>query len=162
MYRERIRSNPDWDEGSGRYGTVLVEVGDTEDGTPTIRGMEPAQVLLFFSFVYETDTIECAFIRWYTPIASTPDKETGMWIVEPETMHDQNPSLAVIPLNAVVRGVHLIPEFGHTQIPEDYDYRLSLDVFPSFYVNCYSDHHMFDLLKGPQQGWEYIVIINCQ
>ncbi|THV01579.1 hypothetical protein K435DRAFT_654927, partial [Dendrothele bispora CBS 962.96] len=140
MYRQRIRSNPEWYDGQGRFDTVLIEVENT---ATSINGMIPARVLLFFSFVLGDEVHECAFI----PANTAPNKETGMWIVKPEWTQEGEPSLAVVPLTSIVRGCHLIPQYGHIQLPEDFDGIVSLDVFPSFFVNRYADHHMFELLK---------------
>ena len=104
-------------------------------------------MLLFFSLLYRANQVACAFIHWFTPIASAPDKITGLWIVESEQLDDSSPSLAVVPLNSIVQEVHLILEYGNTLILEDFEHSQSFDVFYSFYVNQYSDHHMFDLLK---------------
>ncbi|KAF5378675.1 hypothetical protein D9757_009548 [Collybiopsis confluens] len=147
MYRERIHSNPSWNNGRGHFDTILVEVGETDEAeVPTMKGMVPARVLRFLSMEYEARTYQCAFIHWFTPITSAPDEVTGMWVVRREMVNGM-PLLAVIPLDVVVRGVHLIPEYGNAVIPEDFDHNASLDAFESYYVNRYSDHHMFDLLK---------------
>ncbi|KAE9384731.1 hypothetical protein BT96DRAFT_1095978 [Gymnopus androsaceus JB14] len=136
--------------GMYREGQIPTDVSDSDD-IQTIHGMVPARVLLFFTFKYYNEVVECAFVQWFAPTANGPDRETGMWMVVPEKLSNGTPSTAVVSLKAVVRGVHLIPDFGDTPIPEDFDYTVSLDVFPSFFVNRYSDHHMYELLKAPQE-----------
>ncbi|THU99196.1 hypothetical protein K435DRAFT_818625 [Dendrothele bispora CBS 962.96] len=118
MYRQRIQSNPEWYDGKRLFDTVLIEVENT---ATSINGMIPVCILLFFSFILGDEVHECAFVRWFIPANTAPNKETGMWIVKPEWTQEGEPSLAVVPLTSIVQGCHLIPQYGHTQLPEDFD-----------------------------------------
>jgi hypothetical protein len=65
-----------------------------------------------------------------------------MWIVEPDFNADGEPSLAVVHLDCMLRGVHLIGVAANDFIPiRDFDFSDSLDAFSAFYVNKYADHH---------------------
>ncbi|KAJ7754298.1 hypothetical protein B0H14DRAFT_3096710 [Mycena olivaceomarginata] len=85
-------------------------------GKRGFRGMSVARVRLFFSFTHDGIDYPCALVGWFKKVGRSPDSETGMWIVEPE-----------------MKGV------GY--IPTGFRYTYSLDVFKSFHVNKYIDHH---------------------
>ncbi|KAL1718598.1 hypothetical protein EV715DRAFT_200969 [Schizophyllum commune] len=143
MRRERIRSTPSW-YGCPRRDTVLINIG----GDPSVmKGMNIGRVFLFMAFNYDGITYPCALIQWLVPASDAVDDETGMWIVEPEYLHDGSPSLEVIHLETVARGVHLVGTYGMDMLPEDFHFSYSLDAFRTFYVNHYSDHHMHEFLS---------------
>lgn len=52
MYRERIRSNPNW-HGCARHDTVLIDVA-----APIMRGLVIGRVRLFFSFAFRDQLYE--------------------------------------------------------------------------------------------------------
>ncbi|KAJ3793376.1 hypothetical protein GGU11DRAFT_691904, partial [Lentinula aff. detonsa] len=71
-----------------------------------------------------------------------------LWQVRP-AFHDQaqeNPCLAVVHLDTLARGVHLIPVYGSQRLPVELKYYQSLDVFKLFYVNKYADYHSNEIL----------------
>ncbi|KAJ7204092.1 hypothetical protein GGX14DRAFT_369056 [Mycena pura] len=140
MYRETVRSNPDW-HGYARRDTVLVDAG-----TPTMRGLVVGRVLLFFSFRFAEVDHECALVHWLVPVGDTPDPDTGMWVVEPE-LDGQEPSLAIIDINCIARAAHLIGVYGTAALPEDFHFSFTLDAFDRFFLNPYADHHMYEFLK---------------
>ncbi|KAL1663475.1 hypothetical protein GGF50DRAFT_115990 [Schizophyllum commune] len=142
MRRERIRSTPDW-YGVPRRDTVLVNIGAEES---VLKGMVIGRVYLFLSFKYRDVEYPCALVHWFVPADDEPDDDTGMWLVKPEYTGNNRPSLEVIHLEAIARGVHLIGAYGHQFLPEDFHYSYSLDAFHSFYVNHYSDNHMHEFL----------------
>ncbi|KAJ7183927.1 hypothetical protein C8R46DRAFT_1159216 [Mycena filopes] len=139
MYRERIRSNPSW-HGHPRRDTVLVDVG-----APIMRGLVIGRVLLFFSFDFAERSFECALVNWFVPVGDAPDPDTGMWVVELEH-HRRVPTLAIIPVDSIARGAHLIGVYGRAALPEDFHFSDSLDAFNTYFVNPYADHHMYELL----------------
>ncbi|KAF5346583.1 hypothetical protein D9758_013464 [Tetrapyrgos nigripes] len=144
MMRERIRSTGSW-RGHTRRDTVLVV---TNSDRPGFRGMSVARVLLFFSFKSRGTVYPCALIHWFNAFGQRPDPNTGMWIVRPayRNRRYENPSLAVIHLDTILRGVHLLPVYGVNPIPPNLHYSLSLDVFNAFYVNKYADHHANEII----------------
>ncbi|KAJ6563500.1 hypothetical protein B0H10DRAFT_1688189, partial [Mycena sp. CBHHK59/15] len=58
MYRERIRSNPNW-HGYPRRDTVLIDVD-----SPVMGGIVVGRVHLFFSFSFRDEDYRCALINW--------------------------------------------------------------------------------------------------
>ena len=68
-----------------------------------------------------------------------------MWVVEPDVLDDGLPQTAVIRLDTVVCLAHLLPIYGEEQTPRSVKYSDSLDMFPKFYANKYTDHHAFEI-----------------
>ena len=95
---------------------------------------------------------ECALVHDYQVVNPSPDEITGMAIVK-RAMRGSLPRARVVPLNNILRAVHLIPVFsqlGTKQIPKKYEHKLTLDdrqLFKQFYVNKFIDHHAFEILS---------------
>ncbi|KAJ7483082.1 hypothetical protein B0H11DRAFT_1205027 [Mycena galericulata] len=140
MYRERIRSNPNW-HGYPRRDTVLIDIGG-----PIMGGLIIGRVMLFLSFAFGGEDYQCALVHWIVPVGDTSDPDTGMWVVEPELVAG-GPSLEIVDLKAIARGCHLIGVYGTSALPEDFHFSSSLDAFNTYFVNQYADHHMHELLS---------------
>lgn len=142
MYSERIRSTPLWQRSHSRYDTVFVE---TDHESPGMLGMAIGRVFLFFSFTYMQTEHSCAFIHWIDRTDAQPDPETGLWVVNPEYLQNE-PSMAVINLDCIPRGAHLLPVFGTAPLPATFHFSQSLDVFNAFFVNRFIDHHVHEFI----------------
>ena len=125
MYHEWIQSTPNWHGEYLRQDTVFVE---TNAELPGMRGMVIGRVLLLFSFSFRGHIYPCALLHWLVPVGDERDGETGMWIVRPE-FEGNHRSLAVIHLDCIARGAHLLPIFGSSFLPEDFHFSNSLDAF---------------------------------
>jgi hypothetical protein len=146
MYRERIRSNPNWRGEYARYDTVFVETNAELEGMP---GMAIGRVRLLFSFKFRGEVYPCALVNWLIPF-DEPDKDTGMWVVRPEVQGNgrrQCHTLSIIPLDCIARAAHLLPVYGSSFLPEDFHFSDSLDAFRAYFVNPYVDHHSNEFLK---------------
>ena len=141
LRRERIRSTPNF-FGRPRCDTVFVV---TDDSQPGMEGMEIGRILLFFSFEYRRKNFSCALINWFVH-TDERDPDTGMWVVEQEFDHHGEPTLEVIHLDAIARAAHLLPVYGASRVPEDFDYHAALDTYHSFFVNHYIDHHAHEFI----------------
>jgi hypothetical protein len=142
MYQERIRSNPKWRGEYARYDTMFVETDATLHG---MEGMAIGRALLLFSFKFENRRYPCALVNWFVP-GNEPDDDTGMWVVQPEFGGNGRRTLAIIHLDCVARGAHLLPVYGSSFVPDDLHFSDSLDVFRAYFVNHYVDHHSHDFL----------------
>ncbi|KAJ7473215.1 hypothetical protein FB451DRAFT_290240 [Mycena latifolia] len=140
MYRERIRSNPNW-HGYARRDTVLIDVG-----AEVMGGIVIGRAMLFISFAFGDQDYQCALVQWIVPVGDGPDPDTGMWVVEPERVNGA-PSLQIINLEAIARGCHLIGVYGTAALPEEFHFSNSLDAFNTYFVNQYADHHMHEFLS---------------
>ena len=142
MYRERIRSNPNWRGEYARYNTMFVETNAALHG---MEGMAVARALLLFSFKFENQRYPCALVNWFVS-HNERDDVTGMWVVQPEFEGNGQRTLAIIHLDCVARGAHLLPVYGSSFVPEDLHFSDSLNVFRAYFVNQYIDHHSHDFL----------------
>jgi hypothetical protein len=143
MHHERIRATKSWYRGPPRYDCVFIE-HDTE--AAGFRGLHAARVRLFFRFKFRGVDYPCALIHWFSARGDVPCPDTGMWIVTPDSEPGGDPSLAVVHLDTILRGAHLIGVAGKDFIPiHRFDFSDSLDAFRAFYVNKYADHHSHEI-----------------
>ena len=143
MYRERIRSNPNWRGEYERRDTVFVVTDPDLEG---MRGMAIGRALLFCSFSFGDQLYPCALINWFVP-GDEPDEDTGMWVVQPEFAGNGRRTLAVVHLNCIARAAHLLPVYGSSFVPEDLHFSDSLDAYRAFFVNRVIDHHTHEFLS---------------
>jgi hypothetical protein len=142
MSRERIRSCPLWRGKAPRHDCVFVV---EDEDKPGMRGMNVAQVQLFFSFTYNGKEYQCALVNWFSRIGRSRDIETGMWKVRPDFQQGKH-LCSVIDLDSCLRGAHLLPIFGEKFLPINFDYSDSLDAFAGYYVNHFADHHCHEII----------------
>ena len=106
-----------------------------------MRGMIVGRVRLFFSFIYNDIVYPCALVDHFSCIGQSPDPVTGLWKVRPDVDHHGQRVQSVEHLDVIYRAAHLIPVYGDGNLPPDFHFSYSLDVFDSYYVNKYADHH---------------------
>ncbi|KAI9463519.1 hypothetical protein BJY52DRAFT_1202845 [Lactarius psammicola] len=100
MHCEHIRSVCSWRHGPGRYDTIFVNTDSAAEG---MLGLDVACVRLFFSFSFEGTYYPCALVHWFACKGDSPDDITGMWIVEPYTLEDDDePFATVIHLDTIL------------------------------------------------------------
>ena len=123
----------------------------TSNDKPTINSFSIAQVRLF-SFKHNQAFYECALVHGYQVVNPSPDEITRMAIVK-RAMRRSLPRARVVPLNDILRAVHLILVFsqlGTKHIPKKYKHEDILNdrkLFKQFYVNKFIDHHGFEILS---------------
>ncbi|KIN93763.1 hypothetical protein M404DRAFT_170289 [Pisolithus tinctorius Marx 270] len=146
MRREYIRSCPMWRNEGPRFDCVFVVTDPQAEG---MRALDVARVLCFFSFKYLQTVYPCAIVHWFDRVGDNPDEDTGMWIVcpsylAPRTHNIRN--LAAIHVDTIYRAAHLIPIYStHNINSRDVRPHCSYDMFHSFYVNKFADHHTFEI-----------------
>ena len=99
MRRERIRAVKSWRNGPGRYDTVIVNTGTSEDGKQEVS---VARVRLLFSFSRFGVKYSCALVRW---LLWVDDPSGDRWVVRPDD--DEDSPASVIHLDSILRIVHL-------------------------------------------------------
>ncbi|KAG1848126.1 hypothetical protein F4604DRAFT_1935550 [Suillus subluteus] len=119
--------------------------GITNPDLEGMRGLNVARVKCFFSFKFNWEVYPCVLIQWFDKISDCADEDTGMWMVKPGVLEDGSPNLSVIHIDTVYRAAHLIPVYGPEFIPHTLKFYHSYDMFRSFYVNKYADHHTFEI-----------------
>jgi hypothetical protein len=144
MSRQLIHSCPLWQREHPRRDTVLVS---TDPDKPGMAGMVVARVQLFFSFKYGGNVYPCALVNWFHTIDDKPDDLTGMWRVKPEYSGNGRPSQAVIHVDCILRGVHLMGIYGNAFLPEDFRHIFTLDACRAFYINNFIDYHCNEIIK---------------
>lgn len=143
--RDQIRAHPNWRGQGPRKDTVLVV---TDANEPGMLGMDIARVHLLFSFTYQGVYYPCALAQWFSKLDDCPDPVTGFWRVAPDRHEDSEPIYQIIHLDTIFRAVHLLPCFGDSFIPNKLmrTPRRSLDAFRELFVNCFTDHHSYDII----------------
>lgn len=142
MRRERIRAVPSWRRGPARYDCIFVNTDPSAEG---MRGLDVARVRAFFSFKLRGIDYPCALVHWFSRVGDEPDKNTGMWVVEPDFNFAGSPSAAIIHLDSILRAAHLMGICGKDFLPRNLTFSDSLDAFHSYYVNKFIDHHAFEI-----------------
>lgn len=111
-----------------------------------MKGLLVAQVHLFFKFSYNNINYPCALVHWYTT-SDEPDATTGFWVVQPESTYRGMRHMSVIHLDSIIRGAHLLPRFpSDAPVYREINYMNVLDLYASFYVNKFIDHHAFEIV----------------
>jgi hypothetical protein len=141
MYQERIRSISSWYDHP-HCDTVFVVL---DDAIPSMKGMVIARICLFLSFHYKRADYSCAFVNWLVRDNNEPDPDTGMWTVSMEKHHGK-PKSQVIDVRTIACAAHLLPVFGSEPVPTEVQYHDSLDIYKSFFVNNFVDHHAHEFL----------------
>lgn len=87
----------------------------------------------------------CALVHWYKT-SDEPDATTGLWVVRPEFIRRGVHHMSVIHTNTIIRVAHLLLRFPlDAPVHPEVDYMNVLDVFTSFYVNKFINHHVFEI-----------------
>ncbi|KAL0059223.1 hypothetical protein AAF712_014031 [Marasmius tenuissimus] len=108
MRKERIRASPSY-RGHPRHDMVAVVTDQSKSG---FRGMSAARVLMLFSF-----------------------KEQGETYQSYLDARRRRPHLAVIHIDTILRGIHLVPVYGNGRVPRSLKFYRSLDAYNAYYVN---------------------------
>ncbi|KAN0073636.1 hypothetical protein V8E55_012177 [Tylopilus felleus] len=128
MWCEMTQSNPSWRHSS-----------------PQLDWIDVVHILTFFSFkTEEGDCYPCAIVRWFV-LLDEPDEDIGMWIVHPGYNTHRQLDISVIHIDAIYCVAHLIPVYRTQEIPPEIGPHHSYDVFHSYYVHRYADHHAFEI-----------------
>ena len=142
MHREHIQAVPTWQNGPVQYDCMYVSTDTAAEG---MRGLDIAQVCLFFEFSFRGIKYPCVLIQQFSCIADKPDEDTGMWIIEPDRDPTGLPICETIHLDTIVHGTHLIGVYGEAFLPHGLTFNHSLDIFHAYYVNKYIDHHTYEI-----------------
>ncbi|KIY48112.1 hypothetical protein FISHEDRAFT_43931, partial [Fistulina hepatica ATCC 64428] len=110
-------------------------------------GMSMVHIFLFFSLVCSGKSYLCAYIHWFNKVGNHPDPVTRMWHMEPDLCgQHREPYMSIMHVDSLVHGTRLILVYGAVPVPIDMDYMESLNMYSTYYVNCYIDHHAFETI----------------
>jgi hypothetical protein len=110
-----------------------------------MKGMSVIQVKLLFSFDYDGKMYPCALVHWFKRVGASPDSETGMWKVRPETYRNGQHIVSILHLDTFLHSAHLLPVFRQDVLSFDFHFSYSLDAFELYYVNKYADRHSHEI-----------------
>ena len=85
-----------------------------------------------------------AYVQWYSPL-SNPDPNHCLYKVTPIKNHDGTNICSIIPLANICQSVHLLPSFG-CFAPQEWTSANMLDSCRSFFVNSFTDRHLYCIL----------------
>jgi hypothetical protein len=84
-------------------------------------------------------------VQWYSHFGDEPDKDTGMWIMEPDVYEGGKPITDIIHLDTIVHASHFIAMYGNKPVLKGIPFCYALNLFHLYYVNKYIDHHAFKI-----------------
>ncbi|KAF8261178.1 hypothetical protein EI94DRAFT_1773493 [Lactarius quietus] len=88
--------------------------------------------------------IHLAYAEWFTPFLATRDPNHQLHRVS-RSMHNGKQRAMVIPVESILRSVHLLPWFGST--PPRWTSFFILENCNTFYVNLFSDRHNYLIFR---------------
>ncbi|KAG2047950.1 hypothetical protein BDR06DRAFT_1028889 [Suillus hirtellus] len=93
-----------------------------------LDGLVVTRILYLFSFKYQTEYLQYAIIQWFSYITDSRDPDTRIHLDYPYQLY--------IP-------AYLIPLYGANFLPHETTLHDSYNVFHTFYINKYANHHAF-------------------
>lgn len=86
------------------------------------------------------------FVEWFSAFTPNPERNHGLFKIRPlRNREDGSPVTEVIPLANIRRSVHLYPQFGPFA-PIEWTSSTVLDVCSTFFVNTFTDRHMYRIV----------------
>ncbi|KAI0058305.1 hypothetical protein BV25DRAFT_1919501 [Artomyces pyxidatus] len=140
----------------GRFDTALVEerqaAGDEEE-RHGVKGQRVGQVRMVFrlsetasehTFDPEvTAPDHLAYVEWFTKFKPAPEDNHEMYrIARAYENQGERRMVSILPVNKLVRSVHLIPRFG-PEAARDWTSGNVLELCEAFYVNSFTDRHTY-------------------
>jgi hypothetical protein len=125
----------------GKHPFVLVL---TDQGAIDLHGMDGkrvAKIRLLFTVKRDTETIPLALVDWFSVCGSTPEPLNGMYKIKHKLLSNGRQDSGIISITAIVRGVHLIPQFIIPTVKRDLGD--VIDETHYFFINNYIDDHMY-------------------
>ncbi|KAJ7170283.1 hypothetical protein C8R43DRAFT_875907, partial [Mycena crocata] len=146
------KSLPSGKELPGRVDTALVN--DGSGGLTGVAGYRVAQVRVVFSLnakhtkgLFPPDRPpprHLAYVEWFSPFTSEPEPHHLMYKIR-RSIKDGDRIASIVPIANLRRSVHLLPKFGPVAPPEWTSTNV-LDQCSTFFVNSFSDRHIYATL----------------
>lgn len=155
----------------GRFDTVLVNKGTgCETGIygetflllflssshASMTGYRVAHIRVIFlippkliPIIFQnTNTIipnHLAYVEWYSAFKDYPENESLLYKITPLKDSNDGRICSVVPVANIRRSVHLLPKFGPVA-PQEWTSSNVLDLCNVFFVNCFTDRHLYRIL----------------
>ncbi|KAG2160171.1 uncharacterized protein EDB93DRAFT_1237363 [Suillus bovinus] len=157
---DSVHARPQQSSGSSplacRSDTALVSLGpNTDIVSAGIQGFRVGQVRVIFALPPKSllllvpPTVQVpkhlAYIEWFTPFSSAPDRRHGLYELS-RSFRGGEKLASIVPLANIVRSVHLIPSFGAV-VPREWTSDTVLDDCNDFWLNSYLDRYTFCIFK---------------
>ncbi|KAJ6528339.1 hypothetical protein DFH09DRAFT_1327742 [Mycena vulgaris] len=141
------------EELPGRFDTALVN-DDGSGGLTGVGGYRVGQVRVVFSlkphhiqglFAHGVSPPQhLAYVEWFSSFKPQPEPHHLMYKVK-RSLKDGDRMASIVPVANIRRSVHLLPKFGPIA-PPHWTSANVLEECPTFFVNCFSDRHIYTTL----------------
>ncbi|KAJ3807099.1 hypothetical protein F5876DRAFT_90747 [Lentinula aff. lateritia] len=83
-----------------------------------------------------------AYVEWFSKFPRSHKPHSRLYQVKKEINGDGTVAASVIPVEVIIRSVHLLPKWGGT-VPSEWTGETVLDLSPSFLLNIFKDDHSY-------------------
>ncbi|KAJ3769430.1 hypothetical protein FB446DRAFT_812086 [Lentinula raphanica] len=82
------------------------------------------------------------YVEWFTKFPRSPEAFSGLYRVKRNVLADGKVAASILPLESIMRSVHLFPKWGGT-VPAEWTSESVLDKAPSFTLNVFKDNRSY-------------------
>ena len=110
------------------------------------EGYRVGQVRVIFTLPNGVDGVpseRLAYVDWFSKF-TTPDRDHRMFKLG-RSLEDGGRIASIVPISTIRRSVHLFPKFG-SSVPEGWSSDNVLEKCGTFYLNPFTDRHMYFIL----------------
>ena len=86
---------------------------------------------------------QLAYVEWFSKFTA-PDDNHGMFKLS-RSLEDGDRVANIVPVSTIRRSAHLFPKFGPS-VPEEWPSETVLEKCTTFYLNPFTDRHMYFIL----------------
>ncbi|KAJ3860089.1 hypothetical protein EV359DRAFT_49809 [Lentinula novae-zelandiae] len=83
-----------------------------------------------------------AYVKWFSKFPRSYEPHSRLYRVKKEINGDGTVAASVIPVEMIIRSVHLLPKWGG-MVPSEWTGETVLDLSPSFLLNVFKDDHTY-------------------
>lgn len=136
----------------GECSMSLLLMHDTNNDIISFKGYRIAQVRVIFTLPEKIRSLfspaaaselplHFAYVEWFTPFASVPDRHHRLYQVKRAWINGDR-LCSIVPVSDIRRSIHLIPRFGRIA-PATWTSSNVLEQCDTFFVNAFTDRHAY-------------------
>ncbi|KAL1698916.1 hypothetical protein EV121DRAFT_284470 [Schizophyllum commune] len=139
----------------GRFDTGLFDLNDGRAMPTGVQGYRVGRVRAIFSIPQAALEAtfrpgvpvpkHLAYVEWYTSFSRRPEPHHRLYKISPSVADGGGVLASIVSIHNLKRSVHLFPKFGR-QAPPSWTSSNVLDQCKSFYVNSFTDRHLYRIL----------------